>query len=148
MSYFDEIEIKREGCKTIHEYSEFTDWLINELYQQNLLACAMEEAIVRTYGLEALDKITNLAMELSDTQIPMQLEMNEFGYLKDGVRPIPMEFAIKNFNGGNKVLLLFPDNTEKEATNIEEIQTHKGMFGISQEELAKIAASILDLEME
>ena len=148
MGYFDEIEKKRSECNTIHDYAEFVDFLINELYQQNLLACAMEEAIVRTFGVEALDKITNLAIELSDTQIPMQLEMNEFGYTKEGIRPIPMEFAIKNFNEGRKVLLLNADNTEKEATSLNEIETHKGMFGISQEELAKIAASILDLEME
>jgi len=58
------------------------------------------------------------------------MEMYEFGYTSEFVLPLSRELAIELFNSGENVYLLYSDNTEVFAFDIEELKLHDGFFGI------------------
>lgn len=64
---------------------------------------------------------------------PTVEEMNEYGYLWDGMIPISLTEAIELWKEGSRtVYLLYPDDTEGMAESLEEIESHGYMFGIEK----------------
>lgn len=138
-TYFDELEDRRSACKTLEDWKSFATWLANELYSRNSNQLAMQEAILNTYGQKELDKLCEMAAEIEENYLPIEMAMHAFGYVNDEMMPIPVERAIHYFEEGREVYLLSSNNTERLATTETDIQKHNGFFGISMPELERIA---------
>ena len=61
-------------------------------------------------------------------------DMNEYGYLSDGMLPITRERALELDAAGLTVYVLHEDNTERMVLDTEEIMEHDGLFGVEHEE--------------
>ena len=64
-------------------------------------------------------------------------DMNEYGYLSDGILPITRERALELDAAGLTVYVLHEDNTESMVFDTEEIMEHGGLFGVEHEEWEK-----------
>ena len=77
--------------------------------------------------------------EISDKELQMPdkttvEEMNEYGYLWDGMLPMDKGKALELFDKELAVYLLYPDGTESMAIDTIDIQTFSGLFGVEREE--------------
>ena len=61
-------------------------------------------------------------------------DMQEYGYLYDGMLPVTRERALELDAAGLTVYLLHEDNTESMVFDTEEIMEHGGLFGVEHEE--------------
>ena len=61
-------------------------------------------------------------------------DMQEYGYLYDGILPVSKERALELDAAGLTVYLLHEDNTESMVFDTEEIMEHGGLFGVDYEE--------------
>ena len=59
-------------------------------------------------------------------------EMNMFGYTYEEMLPVGVERAVELFNSDSAIYLLYSDNTEAIAYDVDEINKHDGMFGIER----------------
>ena len=64
-------------------------------------------------------------------------DRNSFGYTWDGMLPLSTGKALELFANDQNVYLLHEDNTESLAVSIEDIEQHRGMYGIEKEEWSK-----------
>ena len=60
-----------------------------------------------------------------------------FGYDIEGMLPLNIDRAIELFNNDHAIFLLYPDNTEAMAFEVDEIKAHNGIFGIEHEDWQK-----------
>jgi hypothetical protein len=69
-------------------------------------------------------------------------EMSEYGYTDAAAMyPLTNERAVELFEGGNPVYLLYPDNTEAMAFDVDEIKVHEGLCGIEVSDWERIQAA-------
>ncbi len=61
-------------------------------------------------------------------------DMQEYGYLSDGMLPVTRERALELDAAGLTVYVLHEDNTESMVFDTEEIMEHGGLFGVEHEE--------------
>ena len=61
-------------------------------------------------------------------------DMQEYGYLYDGILPVSKERALELDAAGLTVYVLHEDNTESMVFDAEEIMEHGGLFGVDHEE--------------
>lgn len=60
-------------------------------------------------------------------------QMHEYGYKWDGMMPISKEEAVKLFEDGGEVFLLYGDGSESAVIDdLDEILDHDGMFGVEK----------------
>ena len=70
---------------------------------------------------------------MPDSEVSV-LDMQEYGYLYDGMLPVTRERALELDAAGLTVYLLHEDNTESMVFDTEEIMEHGGLFGVEHEE--------------
>ena len=70
---------------------------------------------------------------MPDSEVSVS-DMQEYGYLYDGMLPITRERALELDAAGLTVYLLHEDNTESMVFDTEEIMEHGGLFGVEHEE--------------
>lgn len=68
---------------------------------------------------------------LPDTDISI-VDRNSYGYLYDEMLPLTKERAAELFDQDLPVYLLYEDNTEGMALDIEDIDNHDGIFGVER----------------
>ena len=59
----------------------------------------------------------------------LRQQMHEYGYLWDGMFPITREQALQDWDDDSPCYLLYPDDTEGQASSREEIENFDGIFG-------------------
>ena len=64
-------------------------------------------------------------------------DRNSFGYTWDGMLPLSTEKALELFANDQNVYLLHEDNSESLAVSVEDIEQHRGMYGIEAAEWSK-----------
>jgi len=64
-------------------------------------------------------------------------DRNSFGYTWDGMLPLSIEKALELFANDQNVYLLHEDNSESLAVSVEDIEQHRGMYGIEAAEWSK-----------
>ena len=64
-------------------------------------------------------------------------ERDAYGYTAEDILPLNAERAVELFNNDHAVFLLYPDNTEAMAFDVEEIKAHDGIFGMEREDWQK-----------
>ena len=70
---------------------------------------------------------------MPDSEVSVS-DMQEYGYLYDGMLPVTRERALELDAAGLTVYLLHEDNTESMVFDTEEIMEHDGLFGVEHEE--------------
>ena len=70
---------------------------------------------------------------MPDSEVSVS-DMQEYGYLYDGMLPVTRERALELDAAGLTVYLLDEDNTESMVFDTEEIMEHGGLFGVEHEE--------------
>ena len=70
---------------------------------------------------------------IPDSEVSVS-DMQEYGYLYDGMLPVTRERALELDAAGLTVYLLHEDNTESMVFDTEEIMEHGGLFGVEHEE--------------
>ena len=70
---------------------------------------------------------------MPDSEVSVS-DMQEYGYLYDGMLPVTRERALELDAAGLTVYLLHEDNTESMVFDTEEIMEHGGLFGVGHEE--------------
>ena len=70
---------------------------------------------------------------MPDSEVSVS-DMQEYGYLYDGMLPVTRERALELDAAGLIVYLLHEDNTESMVFDTEEIMEHGGLFGVEHEE--------------
>ena len=70
---------------------------------------------------------------MPDSEVSVS-DMQEYGYLYDGMLPVTRERALELDAAGLTVYLLHEDNTESMVFDTEEIMEHGGLFGVEHEE--------------
>ena len=70
---------------------------------------------------------------MPDSEVSVS-DMQEYGYLYDGMLPVTRERALELDAAGLTVYLLHEDNTESRVFDTEEIMEHGGLFGVEHEE--------------
>ena len=70
---------------------------------------------------------------MPDSEVSVS-DMQEYGYLYDGMLPVTRERALELDAAGLTVYLLHEDNTERMVFDTEEIMEHGGLFGVEHEE--------------
>lgn len=141
-TYFDEVNDRKNACQTIEDWQKFAEWLIDEIYERNSSDLSMQEAILTKYGEKGLDELMEIAADIEKKYLPAEMTMHAFGYRKDSMCPISNELALKYLEDGREVYLLFNDNTEKMIANTREIENHNGLFGITYDELERVAKDL------
>jgi hypothetical protein len=76
------------------------------------------------------------AEPLPDTTIT-PADRDAFGYTAEDMLPLNTDRAVELFNNDHAVFLLYPDNTEAMAFEVDEISAHDGIFGIEREDWQK-----------
>ncbi len=62
---------------------------------------------------------------------------NSFGYTCDGMLPLSTEKALELFANEQNVYLLHEDNTQSLAVSVQDIEQHRGMYGIKTEDWSR-----------
>ena len=70
---------------------------------------------------------------MPDSEVSVS-DMQEYGYLSDGMLPVTRERALELDAAGLTVYVLHEDNTESMVFDTEEIMEHGGLFGVEHEE--------------
>ena len=70
---------------------------------------------------------------MPDSEVSVS-DMQEYGYLSDGMLPVTRERALELDAAGLTVYILHEDNTESMVFDTEEIMEHGGLFGVEHEE--------------
>ena len=70
---------------------------------------------------------------MPDSEVSVS-DMQEYGYLSDGMPPVTRERALELDAAGLTVYVLHEDNTESMVFDTEEIMEHGGLFGVEHEE--------------
>ena len=70
---------------------------------------------------------------MPDSEVSVS-DMQEYGYLYDGMLPVTRERALELDAAGLTVYLLHEDKTERMVFDTEEIMEHGGLFGVEHEE--------------
>ena len=70
---------------------------------------------------------------MPDSEVSVS-DMQEYGYLYDGMLPVTRERALELDAAGLTVYVLHEDNTESMVFDTEEIMEHGGLFGVEHEE--------------
>ena len=73
---------------------------------------------------------------MPDSEVSVS-DMQEYGYLYDGMLPVTRERALELDAAGLTVYVLHEDNTESMVFDTEEIMEHGGLFGVEHEEWEK-----------
>ena len=103
-------------------------------------ACQQMQEQVSQQTAETADTQLPDAQEQSLDEYPMPdsevsvSDMQEYGYLYDGMLPVTRERALELDAAGLTVYLLHEDNTESMVFDTEEIMEHGGLFGVEHEE--------------
>ena len=103
-------------------------------------ACQQMQEQVSQQSAEATATQLPDAQEQSLDEYPMPdsevsvSDMQEYGYLYDGMLPVTRERALELDAAGLTVYLLHEDNTESMVFDTEEIMEHGGLFGVEHEE--------------
>lgn len=79
--------------------------------------------------------------ELPDSSMSIE-SMNEYGYIDDDMLPLAKERAMELFDCDLPVYMLSADNSAKMVFDMEDIQQHAGIFGITREEWESLKDSI------
>lgn len=138
-TYFEELEEKKNKCKTIGDWKAFAEELMEELISSNDYNLAMQAIIKEEYGTNILEQIEEKTEELMENSLPLNIAAFLFGYQKEEICVISQKIATDLYEDGREIWLLNENNTEKLAFEIEQIKNHQGMFGITFAELDKIA---------
>ena len=103
-------------------------------------ACQQMQEQVSQQTAETADTQLPDAQEQSLDEYPMPdsevsvSDMQEYGYLYDGMLPVTRERALELDAAGLTVYLLHEDNMESMVFDTEEIMEHGGLFGVEHEE--------------
>ena len=82
------------------------------------------------HGLEVAHEKQEYTGKLPDEKITIE-DRNAYGYTDNAMLPITTETALEMFdNEAFSVYLLYPDGTEGQAVEREDIEQHSGIFGI------------------
>ena len=108
-------------------------------------ACQQMQEQVSQQAEDSVNTPTQLpdAQEQSLDEYPMPdsevsvSDMQEYGYLYDGMLPVTRERALELDAAGLTVYVLHEDNTESMVFDTEEIMEHGGLFGVEHEEWEK-----------
>ena len=108
-------------------------------------ACQQMQEQVSQQAEDSVNTPTQLpdAQEQSLDEYPMPdsevsvSDMQEYGYLYDGILPVTRERALELDAAGLTVYVLHEDNTESMVFDTEEIMEHGGLFGVDREEWEK-----------
>ncbi len=73
---------------------------------------------------------------MPDSEVSVS-DMQEYGYLYDGMLPVTRERALELDAAGLTVYVLHEDNTESMVFDPQEIMEHGGLFGVDREEWEK-----------
>jgi len=66
-------------------------------------------------------------------------DRDAYGYTAEELLPIKIDRAVELFEQDHTIYLLYPDNTEAMAFDVDEIKNHDGIFGIEREDWQKSA---------
>jgi len=77
------------------------------------------------YDISAQEQISNAPDPTIDTA-----ERNAYGYINDIMLPLDKERALELYDQNCGIFLLYGDNSEAMALNREDIENHKGIYGI------------------
>ena len=102
------------------EYDNTTSYLVNT------------HSVVLNFVFRDLMDIEKELTRMPDNTTPEQ--MHNYGYTSDIMIPMESEAAKEYFDKGLSVYALYEDNTESMITSHEEIDEHKGLFGVEAEE--------------
>lgn len=138
-TYFEELEERKNKCKTIADWKALAEELSEEAYLANNEVLATHAIILEKYGRDVLNEIEAETEILLENAIPLNIAAFLFGYQKEEMCPVSQAIALEAFEDGREVWLLNPDNTEELATSTDVIETHEGMFGVTFAELERIA---------
>ena len=108
-------------------------------------ACQQMQEQVSQQAEDSVNTPTQLpdAQEQSLDEYPMPdsevsvSDMQEYGYLYDGMLPVTRERALELDAAGLTVYVLHEDNTESMVFDPQEIMDHGGLFGVDREEWEK-----------
>ncbi len=95
---------------------------------------AINEAVVEDVQREIDSPIYSAKMPDDSVTVA---DRDSFGYTWDGMLPLSTEKALELFANDQNVYLLHEDNTESLAVSVEDIEQHRGMYGIETEEWSK-----------
>lgn len=143
-TYFEELEEKKSQCKTIGDWKEFSEELMEDLILSNDYNLAMQAIIKEKYGTNILEQIEEKTEELMENSLPLNTAAFLFGYQKEEICVISQTVALDMFNEGREIWLLNNDNTENLAIEEKQIINHPGMFGITFTEIEKISKDFSD----
>jgi len=79
-------------------------------------------------------------------------DRDAYGYAYEGLLPLNTDRAVELFEQDNTIYLLYPDDTEGMAFDVDEIKNHDGIFGIEREdwvnskEYAELSAQVAQPE--
>ena len=93
----------------------------------------LDELSPQTATAEHTVPLSEPAEVLPDPTISIA-EQHEYGYTSAELLPLNMDRAVELYNQDITVFLLYPDNTEAMAFDVDEIQAHDGIFGIEVED--------------
>jgi len=94
----------------------------------------LDSMLTRLYAMQQEKEIAHEKQEytgkLPDEKITVE-DMNAYGYTDNTMLPITTETALEMFDNDTfAVYLLYPDGTEGQAVEREDIEQHSGIFGI------------------
>jgi len=136
---FEDLEERKNSCKTIGDWKQFAEHLIELATELNHELLATQAAVLDNFGNEILEKIESQAEEIMEENFPLDISAYLFGYQNENIVATSQKSATELFKEGREVWLLNADNTEKLATSENDIENHRGMFGITLRELERIA---------
>jgi hypothetical protein len=93
----------------------------------------LDELIPQAVTAEHTAQSADPAELLPDPTISV-IDRDSFGYTAEDMLPLNQDRAVELFNQDITVYLLYPDNSEAMAFDVDEIKAHDGIFGIEREE--------------
>lgn len=143
---------KEKYAETAEDYFAINDALL-----------CIEEAIIEGYGEKGLEKVLDSIQEKlnresslyeksryentvnpKDACNELEEEKIKFGYTKPEMYHIEKLPAIRLLGENVPVFLLFPDNTEKQVTEKEQIEAHDGLIGVLAKDLELHSKKLFD----
>ena len=139
----DDIDKKLAECKTSKDLYDAYAWLAARTYELISSREDMQRAIIDLYGENGLEDVYQ-KMESYEPEKSEVEKLAEYGYVKGGMCIVPMEAAKKFLQDGNDVYVLYPDNTEKKITSMEELQNVSDkLFAMKEEDMERRVSELV-----
>lgn len=109
---------------------------INDSWEDTFGYWVANEDVKKIYFGDSLNSLVKLGYITNESYDLTLEQMHEYGYHWDGMVPISKEMAVKLWEDGQSVFLLYEDGTESATTGeLKEILNHDGVFGIEKKDM-------------